>query len=176
MKKLSELGVVESEVMTRNVDTRIIKLRKFKEYDSKKVIDFTINGKNIKETVATEDPEAPKVATGLQEDFSLSEKIKYIQRLLGVVPPDLPSGRVALYMCPIDGDLLCDTVGCRIEFGKDTVTWSDFEWDVDAENDSAGEEGGESKVKGLTTYSFNRKDYEALLNRLIEEYEAGIHR
>jgi len=171
MKKLSELGVAKGEVAIRNIDTRIIKIRKFKEYDTKRIIDFTIDGQNIRETIATQDPEAPNVATGLQGGFVLSEKIQYIQRLLGTVPPDLPSGRVALYMCPIDGDLLCDTVGCRIEFGKDTVTWSDFAWDID--EDMRGEEDEDERVRGLGTYRFNRKDYEELLNRLIKEYEAG---
>jgi hypothetical protein len=47
------------------------------------------------------------------------------QRLLGNDPPDL-DGRVAIYVCPECGDLLCGVISAHIVRDADDVTWNDL--------------------------------------------------
>ena len=83
--------------------------------------------------------------------------------------PDLHSGRVALYICPLCADLSCDTVGCRIEFTPDTVTWHDFCWDGNGGNpDIEPDKDDEpTRITGLDTFTFSRKEYEQLFHGLL---------
>ena len=47
-------------------------------------------------------------------------------RLLGRCAPDLPSTRVALYVCPECGDLGCGAIGVVVERAGGTVVWRSF--------------------------------------------------
>jgi hypothetical protein len=46
--------------------------------------------------------------------------------LLLEAPGDLPSGRVALYVCPICGDYGCGVIGALVFREGATIIWSDF--------------------------------------------------
>ena len=50
-------------------------------------------------------------------------------RLLGRCAPDLPSTRVALYVCPECGDLGCGAVGVVVERAEGTVVWRSFAYE-----------------------------------------------
>lgn len=53
------------------------------------------------------------------------------ERLQGVAEGDLPSGRVAVFICPECGDLGCGSVGVRIEEQDGLFEWSDFAYEND---------------------------------------------
>jgi len=53
------------------------------------------------------------------------EDEKAARRLLREEPPDV-DGRVALYICPEDGDLLCGAITARIERDGEDIIWSDL--------------------------------------------------
>jgi hypothetical protein len=67
--------------------------------------------------------------------LSHAEEDRASARLLQRSSPDLPQGRVSLYVCPECSDLACGAVSILVERGSGTVTWSDFAF----QNDYDGE-------------------------------------
>lgn len=173
MNKLDTLDIRKSKlVIDQANDTRLLKLRKRHDAIPREVFDFRVNGANLRDLIHMSDDSAPDVTTGLQSHFIMKERRRYINRLLGKVAPDLDSGRVALLICPIDGDLVCDTVGCRIEFDeeKGTVTWYDFAWDGNSA-DGTYEDDDEDyeKVKGLDSFTFDEHEYGWLMYQILQD-------
>lgn len=170
MTKISCIDAKRNKISLRNEDTRLLKIRKFKEHSEISFVDFVIDGESLYKLIASNNQNAPSLSTILKDDFTKSAKIEYIKRLLGEEPADLESGRVAILVCPFDGDLMCDAVGCRIKFNDDTVIWNDFAWDGNMQDEGELLDGPEhTPVNGLDQYRFNRSDYEALLSKLFNE-------
>lgn len=173
MHKLDTLDIRKSKLtIDLTDDARRLRLRKRHDTVPREVFDFRVNDKNLRDLIHMYDESAPDVTTGLQSHFTMKERGKYINRLLGKTAPDLDSGRVALLMCPIDGDLACDTIGCRIAFDKEkgTVTWYDFAWDGNSadgtyEDDSEGYE----KVKGFDSFIFDQDEYGWLMYQILRD-------
>lgn len=164
---ISELQLESKDLGLPIVDTRLIKLRSLKE-TMIKFQDFVVDGQAISKKVMRAYSASPLVSTPLQNDFVLKYRLEYLERLLGEKEADLPSGRVALYVCPFDGDLICDAIGCRIEFTKDKVIWKDFAWDGIPAEDSdfplVEDDDDFTPVEGLTEYAFDLEAYRKLLN------------
>ena len=58
------------------------------------------------------------------------------RRLLGEVDPDLPSGHVSLFICPLCGDLGCGAIGVKILKQRNFVIWSQFAFENDYDPES----------------------------------------
>ena len=84
-----------------------------------------------------------------------------VDRLLLQAPPDLPSRRHSLYICPECGDLSCGTVSAAIERIGDLVSWRDFGY----ENDYDQEPLDRRHLEALTEYSFAWPEYEAAIRQ-----------
>lgn len=124
--------------------------------------DFVIDGKSLTDVMKNADPGVPEQVTYIGAEFLTEYQIEYIKRLLGDLPPDLQTGRTAIYVCALDGDLMCGAVGCYIDRTKDTVIWRDFAWDDDDLED--GPDFDVENVTGLPRqYEFKRKSYEEVL-------------
>ena len=54
-------------------------------------------------------------------------------RLLDEGMGDLPSGRVALYVCPLCGDLGCGALAVRVVRDGPDIIWQDFAMEDDAQ-------------------------------------------
>jgi len=174
MKKLDMLDIHKSKIVINQADTRLIKFPKYNSASLRDVYDFSINGKTLRELIHTNDNAAPDLSTGLQSAFVIKERKMYINRLLGKTQADLASGRVALLVCPIDGDLECGAVGCRIKFNNiaKTVTWYDFAWD--GNNDTGTDDDDEdAKVKGLGSFTFDEQQYCELMLQTIDDLSAN---
>ena len=77
--------------------------------------------------------------------------------LLCDAPGDLPSGRVALYVCPLYGDHGCGTISTLIERERDAIVWRDF----------AGENNIDDElhlIEWLGPFRFALSDYEKALH------------
>lgn len=174
MKKRDILDIRKSKIVINQADTRIIKFRKRHDTITQPVFDFRVNDKNLRDLIHMSDRTAPDLVPGLQSNFTPKERRRYVNRLLGKVTPDLQSRRVALLVCPIDGDLACDTIGCRISFDKEvgTVTWDDFAWDGNHEGDEV-DDGDEpyEKVKGLNSFTFDEREYWWLLYQILQDLD-----
>lgn len=183
MAKLNTLTTERATVKLRQMDTRVIKIRRFKEYENKEFKDFVVDGVSVRGLILKEDSDANDMSTGLQSDFTKIWKKEYASRLLGKAPADLQSGRVALYVCPFDGDPACLAVGCRIDFDKSTVKWHDFAWDnytsdqfnehlVDTEDDN----NPIIPLKNIASFTFDRREYEELLEGLVVDLDNKLRK
>jgi hypothetical protein len=67
--------------------------------------------------------------------FVPDEDERAARRLLGESPADV-DGRVAIYVCPECGDVLCGALTARIRHSERVVTWSNFamSWFDDMDN------------------------------------------
>lgn len=172
MIKADKIEVGKSTISLYTPDLRLIKIGKRpKSYDMK-TVDFFINGKNLRTMIAENNENAPDNTTNLSNGYPPEERTAYVSRLAGEYPGDLDSGRVALLTCPIDGDLACGAVGCRVRRDDEagTVTWYDFAWDgnfADYETNNADDDEYE-KVRGIKEFVFDKQDYMELMNEFIK--------
>lgn len=174
--KLDTLDIRKTKLVIDLTDNaRLWRLRKRHDTIPREVFDFRVNDKNLRDLILMSDRSAPDVTTGLQSNFIMKERKRYVNRLLGKAGPDLHSGRIALLVCPIDGDLVCDTVGCRIKFDKKkgTVTWYDFAWDGNSADDTYEEDGEDhEKVKGLDSFTFDENEYGWLMYQILDDLKS----
>jgi hypothetical protein len=94
--------------------------------------------------------------------------VRALRRLLGEEEPDLPSGRISLYVCPECGDLGCGAVTAHVELGPETVTWAAFgmERGYDADNVEL------AQFADVGPLHFDRTAYETLLRAQLDRFSA----
>lgn len=86
-----------------------------------------------------------------------------VGRLLGQQPGDAPGGRVSVYVCAECGDLGCGAVTVELTVHPDAVTWSDWGFQTDYE-----EEVHRDRVASLGVLTFDRREYEAVLQHAVD--------
>ncbi len=69
---------------------------------------------------------------------------------------DTPSGRVALYICPLCGDYGCGVISAKIEKDAGSIVWSEFGY----ENDYYGEF---HPIERLGPFRFAFEDYQSVV-------------
>jgi hypothetical protein len=92
-----------------------------------------------------------------------ASSLESVERLLGVRPGDAPSGRVALYLCGMCGDLGCGAVTVAVRVGDDAVEWSDWSYYYGYDRDDRSDADSRQLVDHLPTMTFARIPYEAAL-------------
>ncbi|HEX8081799.1 MAG TPA: hypothetical protein VF557_16425 [Jatrophihabitans sp.] len=91
-------------------------------------LDLVVDGQSMR-TLAAE--QAQDYVTELNRPW-LHEVANTVDRFLGRRADEFPApGRVALLVCPHDGDLGCGQLTAALTFGAAEVTWSDFRWEDD---------------------------------------------
>lgn len=110
-------------------------------------LDYVTDGRWLRE-VAGE----PNLVTPLSRPW-LKDVASEIDQLLGQREAgDLPAGRVALLVCPVDGDIACGALTARLQVSQDHVVWTDWLWESDQ---------GALSVEHLSEPAmFDRQDYE----------------
>ena len=83
MTNLSRIDIRRTTISETAVDLRIMKIRKKQSIISRDVFDFVIDGTDLTSLVHTDDGSIADLSSGLQSNFIASEKIIYIERLLG---------------------------------------------------------------------------------------------
>ena len=83
MTNLSKIDIRKTTIFETTVDLRIIKIGEKKSIISRDVFDFVIDGTDLTSLVHTDDGSIADLSSGLQSNFIASEKIIYIERLLG---------------------------------------------------------------------------------------------
>jgi hypothetical protein len=91
-----------------------------------------------------------------------------VRRLLGQDPGDAPGGRVSVYVCPECGDLGCGAVTIALTVGPDTVTWSDWGYQTDGEEDVRRD-----GVPSFGPLTFDRAEYQAVLRDALDRIAPG---
>lgn len=94
-------------------------------------LDFDIDGRPLRDWIDQDDD----LITALYRPWLPSVE-QSIAELTGRCPdPDLPPGRIAVSRCAACGDIECGGLTARLALTEDTVTWSDFSWESDPEDD-----------------------------------------
>jgi hypothetical protein len=110
------------------------------------VVDGELLGKQVKQDLVT------PLGWGASD-----EQAKSIERLMRRSRPDLPSGRISLYVCPESGDLGCGAVGAYIEHANGALVWREFAFEAP---------GAEpSELTTLGPFVFDREAYMDVLER-----------
>ncbi|NEK86416.1 hypothetical protein GCU60_11705 [Blastococcus saxobsidens] len=160
---MHELGTTAA--VTRTVD---LWERRPAERDSA-FEDWTIDGVPLRRLVADRwgVPDLPSELTRLWPEAPRAA-VAGLRALLGDGTPDFGDGRVALLVCAVDQDINCRALAASLVIEIDAVHWRDVGWQVDFEEFvPAPDEYGP-----LSTYSFDRRQYEGLLGELLRRYEA----
>ena len=92
--------------------------------------------------------------------------IDSLRKLLGLVEPDFPDGRVALYVCGECGDYGCGATTVRVTFGADEVVWDDFGWQTNY--DPVVVQGEVQRC-----FTFRRGEYERTLGDVLERFRGS---
>ncbi len=93
----------------------------------------------------------------------------FLNRLQLRAEPDLPGGRVALYVCSECADLGCGAIGAFVRREKDALTWSEFAFETDySDLDIDGQDigGGPYLVDGFPGFRFRANEYEIKLSSI----------
>ena len=88
----------------------------------------------------------------------------YVDRLLLRATPDLPDGRVALYLCPECGDIACGLVSVQVAQKGDHIEWGAF-----ASEGGVGSEAWRTPLTDLGPFVFPAADYAACLEHWRQE-------
>jgi hypothetical protein len=127
-------------------------------------LDFTIDGVGLNGAIGRRG--GATVAAGLVSilvtDWPHGFPIQDVLVLLGERTSELPDGRVPIYVCPECGDLGCGAVTVSIDHGADVVTWADFGWQTDYDEDV-----DRGSYTDLGPYHFEGRIFDSVLRKLL---------
>ena len=75
---------------------------------------------------------------------------------------------MSVYVCPECGDLGCGAVTIALAVDVETVTWSDWGYQTDCEDEVHRDE-----VRALGTLTFKRAEYEAVLRQALGRFDVA---
>ncbi|GAB3555688.1 hypothetical protein GCM10027404_32870 [Arthrobacter tumbae] len=134
-------------------------------------LDVMVKDQPLRELIRVPEELAPLEfgATSLRDDIGPRAAIEQLDRFLGRLPGDFDDGRVALYLCPIDGDLLCGAVSVEIVRTPEAVTWRKLGWEKPEALDEP-----ELTLFHDQSFTFDRRQYEEVLEGLRSKYAARM--
>ena len=129
--------------------------------------DWTLDGELLRDVIraaVAEHIAAPAgEITPLSDRWHAAVPIEALERLLVGRPGDFDDGRIALYLCQVDGDPGCATVSAHVVIGDDTVEWRNLGWQVNYEPGIAG-------ADPPLSIRFPRSNYEAVLHDALTRW------
>ena len=81
--------------------------------------------------------------------------------LLGKAAPDAPGGRTSIFVCAECADLGCGHITAMVDIGADVVTWTQFGY----QNNYEDEVG---RLDGFRDLTFERSAYDQVLSDALE--------
>jgi hypothetical protein len=135
--RATHLGKAERVVtqcgLQRELEAKLMKTLEIGWSSSKKygkILDFLVSGKSLLTEVEKRGMDVvPRLgAASIPVDFTTRDLLLLNCR------GDMPSGRVALYVCPLCGDYGCGVVSAKIYRENSSFIWSDFAWENDYES------------------------------------------
>ena len=131
--------------------------------------DWTLDGELlrdvIRKAVAGQVAAPDGEGTPLSDRWVASTPVEALERLLAGQPGDFDDGRIALYVCQVDGDAGCGTLSADVVIGPDIVEWRDLGWQVNYQPGIAG-------VDPPLSIRFGRSQYEAVLRAALTRWQA----
>lgn len=122
-------------------------------------LDFMIEGRSLRDLVGE-----PDMVTAMSRAW-LKEVPAEMDRLLGRRDTEgLSTGRVALLLCRVDGDIACGALTARLELSDAHVAWTDWLW--------ASSQGAPPVEQLSDPFVFDRTTYEAQLHGALAVLQA----
>jgi hypothetical protein len=130
-------------------------------------LDFFVDGRPLRELLSVPDEMAKpeQETTALRDDWPHAA-VEQLDRLLSLTPADFDDGRVSLLICPVCGDQACGAMTMELITTADTVSWQRFGW-----QDGVTDEPQPWLFEDQT-FTFDRAEYERLLQSLRERYQS----
>ena len=129
-------------------------------------LDFFVDGQPLRELlrIPVEMAKPEQETTALRDDWPRAA-VEQLDRLMSFIPGDFSDGRVSLLICPVCGDQACGAMTMDLTTTADAVTWCRFGW-----QDGITDEPQPWLFEDQT-FTFDRTQYERLLNSLKERYQ-----
>jgi hypothetical protein len=122
-------------------------------------LDLMIDRRSLRDLVGE-----PDMVTALSRPW-LKEVPTEVDRLLGLGQTEgLSSGRVALLLCAVDGDIACGALTARLQLSEAHVAWTDWLWE--------SYQGALPVEQLCEPLVFNRALYEAQLHGALAALQA----
>ena len=132
--------------------------------------DWTLDGEPLRDIIRAGFPEdlaAPQSEVTLLSDrWVPSAPLRTLERLLVGAPGDFEDGRIALFVCQVDGDFGCATLSAEVVVRDEVVEWQNLGWQVDYES---GVRGADPPL----SIRFARDAYDAVLTEAMKRWRAG---
>ena len=164
---VSTLGVVEDSYVVSD-EERVGWFRRRQVDRTVRYLDWTVDGRPLRDHLTYVDSTSPGEVTVLQNDWAASGVGRQlVKALLGKESSSrydvvMPDGRVALLFCSYCFDLDCATLTAEIVFADDFVEWRDVGWQVGYEPLELSDSEFDPP-----TFRFDRVQYFAELERLF---------
>lgn len=122
--------------------------------------DYVVNGKRLADTL--------KIGDFIPPFGWLSSEVEssFAEMLLKIKPSDLRAGRIPLFVCPECVDYGCGVGTCRVEIMDGIVTWKDFGWETNYDD-----ELNQEPVDRELVLRFDEDDYRRLLDQFTNRRE-----
>jgi hypothetical protein len=131
--------------------------------------DWTLDEQPLRDLIRSAFPDdmaAPvSEVTLLSERWVPSAPVGALERLLSGTPGDFEDGRIALYVCQVDGDFGCATFSTEVVVGEVEVEWRNLGWQVDYEPGVRG-------IEPPLSVRFQRAAYDSVLNDALARWRA----
>ena len=131
--------------------------------------EWTLDGEPLRDVIRLSFPD--EMASPVEEVTLLSDRwvsstpVRALERLLAGSPGDFDDGRIALYVCQVDGDFGCATLSVEVAIGEAVVEWRNLGWQVDYLPDVV------APVPSVSV-RFERAQYESLLTDALARWRA----
>jgi hypothetical protein len=99
-------------------------------------VDFIISGQSLKQLIDTSTSERIGIFGWIPDKWYENDRV---DEFLGLIPPQLTTGRTSFYVCPECGDMGCGAITARIEVTNKQVLWQAFGYETNySEPDLSG--------------------------------------
>ena len=133
---------------------KTLELRRMFEPRRGECLDFVVSGRSLyKELRGRGYDVVPRLISKLVPVDIETRDLLFLEK-----SGDTPTGRVALYRCPLCGHIGCGVVSVWIARGRADILWSEFAWETDCSDHF-------QPIEHLGPYRFREAEYrQAILN------------
>ena len=90
------------------------------------------------------------------------------KRLLLATPSLLPTGRQALLVCGVCGDIGCGVISADVKEQRGAILWSNFAWESGLVNDPEGHPSPDlEEFAGIGPFYFDRERYHRIIGEML---------
>lgn len=120
-------------------------------------VDFIVSGQSLRQVLGAPAADQIGIFGWIPDKWYENDRI---DEFLGLIPPELATGRTSFYVCPECGDMGCGAVTAKIEVTGQQVIWKEFGYET---NYSAPDL---IPYRTVGPFIFERTDYFRTLEKL----------